>query len=200
MTDWQYESDEQKQKMEEPITPENVGEKLKLVREVSGLSRRDLAKILGCSETTIFRLETKHTLATSEFMNRLRGLTIIGFHKFSKLSDAEKQTIHETLGAAGGVVAGVGGSLAAVSAAGSVAGLSASGITSGLAAIGGGTMLGGIGVVAAIPIAAGLAGYGLVKGIQAICEANNLNIKEVNDRYEIVAHTTLPKPEEEPSA
>jgi DNA-binding XRE family transcriptional regulator len=184
---WDYDSEEQKRAMEETITAENCGKKLKLVREVSGLSRKELADIIGCSETTVFRLETEKSKPTEEFIYRLRALTVIGYHKFKALSDAEKATLGETLGAAGGVATGVAGSIAAVSAAGSVAGLSAAGITSGLAAIGGGSLLGGIGVVAAMPVAVGLAGYGLVKGIQAICFANDLACKEVDGRYEIVA-------------
>lgn len=182
---WDYESDEQKQAMEEAITPENCGLKLKLVREVSGLSRKELAGILGCSETTVFRLETSKTRATTDFINRLRALVVIGHHRFQQLTDSEKATLGETLGAMGGVATGIGGSIAAVSAAGSVTGLSAAGITSGLAAIGGGSLLGGIGVIAAVPVAVGLAGYGLVKGIRAICEANDLQCHEVDGRYEI---------------
>lgn len=183
---WEYQDEAQKTAMEEEVTPENCGAKLKLVREVSGLSRRELAGILGCSETTISRLETGKTTATSDFTNRLRALSVIGHHKFKALSDSEKSTIAETLGSAGGVATGIGGSLAAVYAAGSVSGLSAAGITSGLAAIGGGSLLGGVGVVAAVPVAVGLAGYGLVKGIQTICEANGLECQEADGRYEIV--------------
>lgn len=186
MNEWEYESDKQKAEMEEPLTRDNCGAKLRLVRDVSGLSRRDLARVLGCSESTILRLETRKTYPTDEFTNRLRGLVLIGYHKFSKMSESEKETISETIGSVGGITAGVAGSIGAVSASGSVAGLSAAGVTSGLAAIGGGTMLGGIAVIAAIPAAVGLGGYGLVKGIKAICEANNLRCKEVDGRYEIV--------------
>lgn len=183
---WAYQSEKQRQEMEEPITPENCGEKLRLVREVSSLSQRDCAKVLGTSESTIFRLETGKTLPTPDFMNRLRALVVIGHHKFSKISDADKQTISETIASVGGVAAGIGGAIGAVSRAGSLAGLSASGITSGLAAIGGGSMFGGIAAIAAIPVAVGLAGYGLVKGIKAICDANNLSCEEIDGRYEIV--------------
>lgn len=192
MSDWDFEDDDQRKNFQEPIHTENCGQKLKLVREVSGLSRRELADALGCSESTVVRIETKKTLPTEDFMNRLRALTVIGHHKFKTLSDAEKSTLNDTFTAAGGgiggVTAGIAGSIAAVSASGSVAGLSAAGITSGLAAIGGGTLLGGVGVVAAIPAAVGLAGYGLVKGIQSVCEANSLDIKEVDGRYEITPH------------
>jgi hypothetical protein len=58
-------------------------------------------------------------------------------------------------------------------------------MTSGLAAIGGGTMLAGIGVVATIPVAAGFAGFGLVKGIKMLCEANKLDCNEVDGKWEI---------------
>lgn len=184
MSAWDYESDEQKQAMEELITKENCGDKLRIVRDVSGLSRRELAKVIGCAESTIYRLETKKTVPTPDFTNRLRGLVLIGHNKWSKMTATEKEAVSEAIGAAGGFTAGIGGSIAAVSAAG-YAGLSAAGITSGLAAIGGGSMLGGIAVVAAIPAAVGLGGYGLVKGIKAICEANKLNCKEVDGRYEI---------------
>ena len=46
-------------------------------------------------------------------------------------------------------------------------------------------MLGGLAVVATIPLAAGAAGYGLVKGIKEICKANRLNCKEVDGHWEI---------------
>jgi hypothetical protein len=46
-------------------------------------------------------------------------------------------------------------------------------------------MLGGIAVVASIPAAAGILGYGIVKGIRKICEENELSCEEVDDRYEI---------------
>ena len=193
MNVWEFENGEQKDAMEEAVTPANCGAKLKLVREVSGLSRKELAASLGCSESTLMRIETRKSEATSEFMNRLRALTIIGYHKFKTLTDAEKATVNETLSVAGGVATGIGGSIAAVSASGSVAGLSAAGITSGLAAIGGGSLLGGVGVVAAIPAAVGLAGYGLVKGIQSICEANSLGVEEIDGKYEIAPVSQIQK-------
>jgi len=184
MTEWQYESPEQKAEMEELITPENCGAKLRLLRDISGISRRELAKVLGTSETTISRLETQKTHPTTNLMNRLRALVVIGFYKFSKMSDSEKENVSEAVATAGGIALGVGGALGAVSASGVVAGLSVTGITSGLAALGG-TMLGGLAVVAVIPVGAGLAGYGLVKGIKAICEANNLSCTDIDGRYEI---------------
>ena len=182
---WEFESQRQRDRMLEPITPNNCGEKVKLVREVSGLSRRDLAKVVGVAESTIYRLETKKTLPTTDFMLRLSGLTAIGHARYSKMSEREKEKVSQYIGAGGGVAAGVGGAIGAISASGAVAGLSAAGITSGLAAIGG-SMLGGIAVVATIPVVAGAAGYGLVKGIKAICEANKLDCREVDKHWELV--------------
>ena len=150
---WDFESDEQREAMLEPITPQNCWKKLKLIRDIAGMSRRDLATVIGVSESTIFRLETRKTLPSNDFMLRLSGLVAIGHAKFSRMSDTEKEKFSEYLGASGGVAAGIGGALGAVSASGAVAGLSAAGITSGLAAIGG-TMLGGLAVVAAIRPAA----------------------------------------------
>ena len=186
---WDFEDEDQREQMEEDITPENCGKKLKLIREISGMSRRDLAKTLGVAESTIYRLETEKTQPTSEFMLRLGALSVIGHAKYTKMSSKEKETLSEAIGAAGGMAAGLGGAIGAISASGAVAGLSAAGITSGLAAIGG-TMLGGIAVVATVPVAVGAAGFGLVKGIKAICEANNLNAKEVDNHWEITPDKT----------
>jgi DNA-binding XRE family transcriptional regulator len=182
---WDFKDENQKKLMLEPITKENCGAKLKLVRDVSGLSRRQLAKVIGVVESTICRLENGNTHPNSEFMLRLRGLFAIGIAKYSKMSENEKEHLSEYIGVGGGIVAGVGGAIGAISASGAVAGLSAAGITSGLAAIGG-SMLGGLAVVAIIPVAAGAAAYGLIKGIKAICKANQLDCKKVQDHWEIV--------------
>ena len=183
--DWKFKDDKQEAEFKEPVTKENCGAKLRLIRELLHMFRRELARIIGVSESTLRRLEGGDTLPTDEFINRLQALHAIGSAKYAKLSTAEKEKVSEIVGAAGGSVAGVGGSIAAIGAAGAVSGFSAAGITSGLAAIGGGAMLTGIGVVAAIPVATGLAGYGLVKGIKKICEANNLSSEEVNGKWEI---------------
>ncbi len=182
-----------KQEWIEEITQENCGEKIRLIRKVSGITRAELAKVMGCSESVITRLETKRTMATEDFINRLRALSVIGYHKFSKYSDTEKDSIIATIGAAGGGILGIGSAISAVSGAGAVAGLSVAGVTSGLAALGMGSLVAGVAVVATIPVAVGFAGYGLIKGIKAIAAANNLSITEIDDRFEIV--TQPPEPE-----
>ena len=184
-TVWEFETEEQREEMLETITPENCGKKLRLVRAVSGLSRRELAEVLDVAESTIYRLETKKTVPTTDFMLRLSALVAIGYARFAKMSEKDKEKISEYIGATGGIAAGVGGAIGAISASGAIAGLSAAGITSGLAALGGGTMLGGLAVVATIPVAVGFAGYGLVKGIKAICKANRLSCKEVDGHWEL---------------
>jgi len=176
--------------LEETVTEDNCGSKIKLIKKVVGISHKNLAKIIGVSESTLRRLENRESKPTEDFMNRLMALSYVGVMKYGKMSDSDKEKISEFVGASGGVVAGMGGSIAAIGAAGTVSGFSAAGITSGLAAIGGGTMLAGIGVVAAIPVATGALGYGLVKGIKAICKANNLSSDEVNGRWEIRRKST----------
>ncbi len=184
--EWSTASNKQKRKMlEEEVTKANCGKKLILVRKISSISRRELAEKLAVSEATVRRIEAGISKPTDEFMNRVHALCVLGIAKFGKLSKTEKKKVSESLGAAGGIVAGVGGAIGAISASGAVAGLSAAGITSGLAALGGGAMVSGIAVVAAIPVLTGLAGYGLVKGIKKICEKNELECREVNRRWEI---------------
>lgn len=83
----------------------------------------------------------------------------------SKVVAMKEEDKAKIVGAVGGV-AGVGGSVGAVSVAGSVAGLSAAGVTSGLAAIGGlvgGGMVAGLAVTAAIPLAIGAGSYSIYK-------------------------------------
>src|SRR5437899_10014179 len=130
MSVWEYASEEQKRSMEDPMTRENCGQKLRLVREVSGLSRRDLAKVLGSSEATIFRLENQKTLPTPEFMNRLAGLVVIGHAKYSKMSQKEKDSLGETTGVADGVATGTGGAIGAIPSGDAASRVSAAGSTS----------------------------------------------------------------------
>ena len=192
-TEWKFSNDKQAAEFKEQVTKENCGEKIRMIRDLLKIQRRELARIIGVSESTLRRLEEKNTIPTDEFMNRLQALCVIGAAKYAKLSVAEKEKVSEVLGVAGGTVAGVGGSIAAIGAAGAVSGFSAAGITSGLAAIGGGAMLTGIGVVAMIPIGTGLLGYGLVKGIKKICEANKLSSQEVAGQWEIRCEETVSK-------
>ncbi len=189
-TGWKFADEEERRRMlEEPITEENCGQKLKLVQEVAEMSRRSLARTLGVSEATLRRLEKgpepPGTKPSEEFMNRLRALCVIGKARFQAMSEGEKKKAAEHIVAATGGALGVSGALGAVSAFGAVGGLSAAGMTSGLAALGVGSMAVGIGVVAAIPLATGALGYGVVKGIKKICDEKKLDMVEEDGRWEI---------------
>ncbi len=110
----------------------------------------------------------------------------IGYEKYQKLSDAEKETISEKIGTVSAGVVGFGTITAAISASG-IAGLSAAGITSGLAAIGaivGGGMTAGVAVLAAIPIAAAATGYGIIKGVKYLFSQHKLNSKAIDSKWE----------------
>ena len=110
-----------------------------------------------------------------------------GVRQFSNKHTAEK--VGAGLGAAAGAGAAIAGAGAAVTAAGTGAGAVA--VTTGLAAIGG-TMLGGIGIIAAAPVVAaaglGAAGYGIAKLVknkrnktkQLEAENNRLNEELAN--------------------
>lgn len=54
---WKWKNKEQKRRMEEKVTRDNCGEKLRLVRAISDISRRDLAEALRVPESTIYRIE-----------------------------------------------------------------------------------------------------------------------------------------------
>ena len=182
---WNWKNDEEKKEMEEAVTCENCGKKLKLIIRITGMPPRDFAKVLGVRESTIIRLmKGTITKPREEFMNRLRALQVIGCAKFKDLSEAQKSKATEFVSGGVFTAAGITASIGAVSSAGAIGGLSAAGITSGLAAIGG-SMLGGLAVVASIPVAAGVLGYGVVRGVKKICENNELSCKEVDYRWEI---------------
>ncbi len=192
---WTFDSDEQRRAMLEPITKANCGDKLRLVRDVSGLSRAELAQSLGVSESTIYRLETRQTAPTDDFMLRLAALVAIGHARYARMSEEEKEKLSAYLAATGGAKGGIGGAIAATAARDLLGRVSAAGVTSGLAAIAG-TMLGGLEVVARLPLIASAAGYKFVKNIKAVCDANSLRVREVDGRYEIARKRPLvPDPE-----
>jgi len=168
----------------ESITADNCGEKLTLIREATNMTRRELASVIGCSEATISRIEAQKTKPTKDFMSRLLALVFIGHSNYKSLNSKQKDSLLEHISATGGAGAGISAALAAVSAKGAVAGLSAAGVASGLNAIGG-SILGGAALVASIPVVAGFASFGIIKGIKAICESNKLNCEEVDGRFEI---------------
>ena len=170
---------------QEGINAENCRVLLAGYMEKRELAVPRILKVIGCSNATITRILAGESLPTIEFIKQIGILIELEYETYAKLSDAEKEKISETIGAIGGGVLGFGAITAAVSASGTVTGLSAAGIASGLAAIGAGGMLGGILTLAAVPIAAGAAGYGIIKGIKYLISEDELKSNEIDEKWEV---------------
>lgn len=168
----------------EKFTKENCGSLLGTYMQKENISVEEVSKAIGCRYSTTKRILAGATYPTEEFIKQVGILIHLGFERYSKLSDTEKESISEAIGAVGGGVLGFGAISAAVSASGTVAGLSAAGITSGLAAIGAGGMLGGILTLVAFPLAAGAAGYGIVKGLKYYFTEAELASEEIDLKWE----------------
>lgn len=156
------------------------------MNEIS-ITSREVAAAIGCSEMTVRRLLDGRSLPSDEMLKQGGIMFDVDFDWYRKLSKAEKEKLSEAIGSVGGGVLGFGSITAAVSASGSVAGLSAAGISSGLASLGalvGGGMAAGIAVAATIPILAGAAGYGLIKGVKYIFREMRLNDKDRDPDWE----------------
>ncbi|PIF46329.1 hypothetical protein CLU96_3359 [Chryseobacterium sp. 52] len=174
--------------MKESITRENLANYLSVFLKNSEIPIKNAAKAIGCPIGTIERIISQETFPSDEMLKQSAILISIGYNKYKKLSNADKEKISESIGAVGGGVLGFGGISAAISASGAVVGLSAAGITSGLGAIGtivGGGMVAGATVIAVIPIAVGVAGYGAIKGIKALITHYKINDKNINKYWEI---------------
>ena len=168
----------------EGINAENCRVLLAAYMEKDEISVSKISKSIGCSTPTVNRILAGETLPTIDFIKQVGILVELGYEKYKKLSDADKEQISEAIGAVGGGILGFGAITAAVSASGSVAGLSAAGIASGLAAIGAGGMLGGILTLAAVPIAAGALGYGIIKGIKYLVSEDELSSESIDEKWE----------------
>ena len=167
------------------ITHENCRVLLAAYMEKENISAPKISKAIGCSHATMTRILAGITKPTLEFMKQVGIMTELGFKRYKKLSDSDKEKISEAIGATGGGILGFGAITAAVSASGAVAGLSAAGIASGLAAIGAGGMLGGVLTLAAVPIAAGAAGYGVIKGVKYLMSESDANADKIDTKWEI---------------
>jgi hypothetical protein len=155
--------------------------------EDNDLPVRKVAKAIGCSEATLKRIILRKTLPTDEFMKQSGLMMEIGFADYSKLSKAKKEKFSEAMGTVSGGALGFGTITAAVSSLGPVAGLSAAGITSGLGALGsvvGGGMVAGISITAAIPLAAGALGYGVIKLVKGVCEKYQIDQEKYDPFWE----------------
>lgn len=169
------------------ITRDNCRVLLAAFIEKNNASVRKVAKAITCSETTLNRIIAGKTLPSDEMLKQTGIMVELGLDRYVKLSKADKEKISEAIGTVGGGILGFGGITAAVSSLG-IAGLSAAGISSGLAALGaivGGGMVVGISVAAAIPIAAGALGYGIIKTVKAICEKYQIDQENYDPFWEL---------------
>jgi hypothetical protein len=158
------------------------------------LTVRDAARAVGCPEASLLRILDGKTFPAEELLKQSAVMFEIGFARYTKLTAAEKESISEKIGTASAGAFGFATITAAVSALG-VPGLSAAGISSGLAVLGsvvGGGMIVGVSVAAAIPIAAGAAGYAVIKGIKYLISESQLNSTEIDPRWETVIPPALP--------
>lgn len=169
------------------LTKENLNEYLNAFIEQNKLTTEKVARAIDCPKSSIERVLTQQTLPTDEMLKQCAIMMEIGFPKYKKLNNAEKEKISESLGSVGGGVLGFGAISSAVSASG-IAGLAGgAAITSGLAGLGalvGGGMAAGIAVAAALPIAGIALGYGMVKGIKSLVRKHKHSKKEVDVNWE----------------
>lgn len=170
------------------INTENCRLFLAAFMEKNQITVPRVCRAIGCSTMTLGRILSFASLPTAEFVKQSGIMIGIGIDKYEKLSEAEKEKISEVIGAGSGTAFGFAGITAAVSASGTVAGLSAAGISSGLYAIGaliGGGMAAGVVVAAAIPLAAGAAGYAIIKGVKFFFSERELSSEKMNPLWEI---------------
>mgnify|MGYP003592520132 FL=1 len=182
--------------MKEEITRENLANYLAVFFETNETNIDTVAKAIGCPIASLERIIGQESYPTDEMIKQCAIMISIGIVKYKKLSDSDKETISDKIGAVGGGVLGFGAITSAIGASGSVIGLSAAGITSGLSGIGalvGGGMAAGATAVAAIPIAVGAAGYGLMKAIKFAISYYKLNNKDINPYWEILRQDYLVK-------
>ncbi len=169
-------------KMPQWVTRENCGSVLKELRQKFGsMSMADLAKTLGVSRSTVMRIEAGQTFPSEDLLNRLKAIQLIGISKFRALS--EKDRDHFTL-----FMNEIGENpddFSSAAAAHMVKTLTPAGILAGLGTIAGASLNLSTSVVSAVPVLSSLAGYGLVKGLKAILEANDLNCTEREGVWEI---------------
>jgi len=152
------------------------------------LDVNDVALAIGCSKHTLLRILADKTKPSDEFLKQSGLLLEIGYEKYKVLSGAEKADYSEAIGSISGGAIGFSAITTAIAPSGSVAGLSAAGISSGLAAVGsviGGGMVAGVTVLAALPIALGLAGYGIACGIKSYYEQEELENEAITEKWEV---------------
>jgi len=173
--------------MPKSVTHENCGDILRKIRQMFGsMSVAELAKILGVSRSTVMRIEAGQTYPSDELLNRLKALQIIGISKFRTLSEKGKDRFSQLIEEIGEDPEMFSKTISSRM----VKELTPFGILAGIGAIAGASLIISKSVVSSIPILSSLAGYGLVKGLKAILQANGLECTENDGRWEITKTTS----------
>ena len=176
------------------LTRENCGLFLAVFMDENDLDCHDIAKATSCPQRVVERILAGITQPRDNMLKEVGIMLEIGFKRYSNLSKSEKKSVFEKLGAVSGGALGFSGISTAVGALG-LPGLSAAGVTSGLGALGallGGTMLTGIGVAAAIPIASGALGYGIIKAAKKIIKKMNSEENDFDPEWEVYFENDRP--------
>ncbi len=169
------------------VTRENCGHILKELRERFGrMSVAELAGILGVSRSTVMRIEAGQTYPSDDLLNRLKAIQVIGISRFKTLSEKDRARFSgliKEIGEDPEVFAGVVTDRM-------VKELTPAGILAGLGTIAAASLNASTAIVSSIPVFSSLAGYGLVKGLKGILEANRFECAEKNGRWEITKTTS----------
>jgi hypothetical protein len=130
------------------------------------LDPQKVALKLGWSISVWNRLISGKTCPTERSIKECFLMFCLGFDEFSRLSKKKVESITEKMGGVASASFGAVAVKAIIGSLGASSGLSAAGIMSGLRVLGtfvGGGAAAGISVAAAIPVAAGIAGWGIIK-------------------------------------
>ncbi|MFH1952182.1 MAG: helix-turn-helix domain-containing protein [Pseudomonadota bacterium] len=164
------------------VTRENCGTVFKEIRQRFGsMSVAELAKTLGVSRSTVMRIEAGQTLPSDELLNRLKAVQLIGISKFRELSEKDRTRFLQLVEETGEDPE----MFSKVITNHMVKDLTPAGILAGLGTIASASLNLSTSVISSIPVLSSLAGYGLVKGLKAILDANNLNCIENEGVWEI---------------
>lgn len=166
-------------KMPEYVTRENCGRILKELRQRFGsMSVAELSKTLGVARSTIMRIEAGQTAPSDDVLNRLKAIQVIGISRFQSLSETDRGRFSQ-------VIEEMGENPELFATSGMFRKLTTAGILAGLGTIAGASLNISASVVSSIPILSSLAGYGLVKGLKSVLEANKLLCVENEGVWEI---------------
>jgi len=168
--------------MPRSVTSENCGRVLKGLRQKFGsMSVAELAGTLGVSRSTVMRIEAGQTIPSDDLLNRLKALQVIGISRFRALSENDRTRFLQLLEEIGESP----GMFSKAITKRMVKELTPAGILAGLGTIASASLNLSTSVISSIPVLSSLAGYGLVKGLKAILDANNLSCVENEDVWEI---------------